>query len=359
MAAISLPEELKKKMADVFNAALKNAIELDAALVRIREEQERMNAFDEFYSLVSTICSPIDNRDPIVRYVCALVAELAYHHVTKFEIDDKCSKRAKVIPCEEYQKIIAGGVPANVGNYLQGLESIKYFVVVDPGIVAVGIAFNGMLFIGFRGTQFLFDWRINIRSKLLQVNQRFRYHSPYASNYINARLHKGFAEEALRISYRILDAIHDNNLGNINHVFLTGHSLGGAVAAIAENFIHIAPTSVITFGAPRYCDYFTSFLSSNGPPTQIQRQGDIVPLVPPRFLGYSDQPYVFHTNGEYFNELQNRRSFLGQLWMWARFILKYFEPHSMEKYRNELGQTAGASGASSPLTPYDKIKINE
>jgi predicted lipase len=90
-----------------------------------------------------------------------------------------------------------------------------------------------------------------LRSKLVPVNARFRMRPPFVFSTISGRLHSGFAEEATRISTRVLDAIRDSNLGDVDHVFLTGHSLGGAVAAIAENFVKVAPTSVCIFGAPQ------------------------------------------------------------------------------------------------------------
>lgn len=107
-------------------------------------------AIDEVPSLLSKVSEPIDERSPIVRYLCALFAELAYYHIPQWEIDNK--KRAKLIPCNAYQELISHGVPTNAGAILQQLDLPGRFVVADRGTVAVGIRHNRFLFVGIRGT---------------------------------------------------------------------------------------------------------------------------------------------------------------------------------------------------------------
>ena len=249
-------------------------------------------AFDELRGLASRMGSEISDRDLVVRYACALVAELAYHHVPAFEIDDQ--KRAIVIPCEGFRAIVARGVPTDVLAYLQQRDFKNVFVVVERGIVAVGIVLNRLLFVGFRGTIFLFDWKINLTAPLAQIGAGFNGRS--SIRLLSGRAHQGFAEEAVRISARLMDEIR-NLKEDIDHVFLAGHSLGGAVAALSERFLGIRAVSTCMFGSPRYCDISWYYTSSEGPPTQVQRPGDIVPYIPPRRLGYADHPYQFNTDG--------------------------------------------------------------
>jgi hypothetical protein len=311
-------------------------------------------AINEVHSLLGKLSSLPDDRSPNVRYICALFAELAYYHIPQWEIDDK--KRAKLIPCDAYKALVRGGAPTNVTTLLRQLDLPHGFVVADRGVIAVGFVLNRLLFIGFRGTQFLFDWRINLRSRLMPVNPRIILRAPFVFSSISGRLHSGFCEESIRISMRVRDAIHDSNLGDIDHVFLTGHSLGGAVAAISESFIRVAPTSVCIFGSPRYADLsaYASLLS--GLPTQVRRPGDVVPTVPPRSFGYADHPYEFGTNGAAYVDPASYSSAFGGCLRWVQFLAGCFEPHSMEAYRHELGATAGASAAFQPLVPTDKLK---
>ncbi|UZF15122.1 lipase family protein [Ralstonia pseudosolanacearum] len=312
-------------------------------------------AIHEVHRLASGLPSPLDDRNPIVRYLCALFAELAYYHVPQWEIDSK--KRAKLVPCDAYRALVSRGRSTDLNTLLQQLDLPQGFAVADRGAVAVGLVLNRMLFIGFRGTQFLFDWKINLRSELVPVNARFRVRGPFVFSTVSGRLHAGFAEEAMRISSRVLDVIRDSQLGDIDHVFLTGHSLGGAVAAISENFIRLAPTSVCILGAPRYADLSAYVSLPDGPPTQIRRPGDIVPTVPPRVFGYAHHPYEFATNGATYIDPAPYSSSFGGIVRWARFLFSCVEPHKMEIYRNELGVTAGAQGAKSPLAPQQNLTV--
>lgn len=313
-------------------------------------------AIYEVHSLVGSLPSPIDDRSPTVRYLCALFAELAYYHIPQWEIDDK--KRAKLIPCEAYRALVAGGRPTNLTHVFQQLELPRGFAVADRGVVAVGLVLNRLLFVGFRGTQFLFDWRVNLRSKLVPVNARFRLRPPFVFSTVSGRLHSGFAEEALRISSRVLDAIRDSNLGAIDHVFLAGHSLGGAVAAICENFVRVASNSVCIFGTPRYCDLAAYMTLPGAPPAQVRRPGDVVPTVPPKSFGYADHPYEFGTDGLQFIDRVGHPSLISDIVRWGRFLANKFEPHNMEAYRHELGKTASASAATSPLAPVEKLALS-
>jgi hypothetical protein len=156
-------------------------------------------AIYEVQSLVGGLQSPVDDRAPEVRYLCALISELAYYHIPQWEVDDR--KRAKLIPCEAYQLLVSRGRTINLITLLQDLDLPRGFVAVDRGVVAVGIVLNKILFIGFRGTQFLFDWKVNLRTLLTPIGPSFRLRGPYyAVSGVSGRLHSGFAEEAIRAS---------------------------------------------------------------------------------------------------------------------------------------------------------------
>jgi hypothetical protein len=303
-------------------------------------------------SLVNGLSDPIDDRKPTARYVCALVSELAYYYVPQWEVDRQ--KRAKLIPCDTYQMIVAGGAPTNLVDVFTRLELGGAFVVEGRGSIAVGVALNRLLFVGFRGTQFLFDWRVNLRSRLVPMGAPPTLRGPFPQDSYG-RLHSGFGEEAMRISSRVIDAVRDSGLGPIDHVFLSGHSLGGAVAAIADNFIRIARSSVCIFGAPRYSDLSAYRALPFGPPTHIRRPGDIMPTVPPRSLGYADHPYESTTAGSTYIDPTPYGTALGGFLRWAQFLASGFRPHSIEEYRRELGSTAHATGARLPLTPLEGL----
>lgn len=307
-------------------------------------------AFDEFRRLASKVSIPISDRDPVVRYMCALIAELAYHHVPQFEIDNK--KRAMIVPCEGYRAIVARGIATNIEVYLQGEDFPYAFVAVDRGVIAVGILVDRFLFIGFRGTRFLYDWRINLRAPLVpaSINREF-----FWSNHTQGRVHRGFAEEAVRISARILDALGDKGSPQIDHVFLVGHSLGGAVAALSEKLLRFDRLSTIILGTPRYCDVSAYYASQLTLPTQIARLGDMVPFLPPRSFGYADHPYAFDTSGTPVIHTLVESWTPYFIWRLALFFAKRCRPHDKELYRRELGLVAKAQFFDKPLVPYERL----
>jgi lipase (class 3) len=298
-------------------------------------------AFDEFWPLVRG-----PSRDGLPTYLCALVAELAYYHVPQFEID--APKRAKLlVPSEGYRRIVTAGIPTDVRQ--TGFE--RAFVAEDRGVIAIGFAEGDKLFIGFRGTAFLFEmWRINLRTPLVAVGQPWMGWPWFTTG----RLHRGFAEEAMRISIIIRAEIEKLGGASPKEVYVSGHSLGGAVAAISAGLLGIEYDRISTemFGAPRYADAAYYFSHINRPPLQIKRDGDIIPTLPPKWMGYADHPREFDTRGNPSPALYDRWPWL---WRFALFSGTKCKPHWIEGYRQELGSRCKIPSASQPLTNHKKL----
>ena len=139
------------------------------------------------------------------------------------------------------------------------------------------------IFIGFRGSSNIQNWISDIKIMLIH---------PYADNSI--AVDKGF--------YKLYDILKPNlmsiisNLAmkyNTKDLFITGHSLGGALATICafDMLYHEFQYNVkylVTFGSPRignvyFSDYFNSFQIES---KRVTHYYDIVPHVPEEFLGY-------------------------------------------------------------------------
>jgi hypothetical protein len=132
-------------------------------------------------------------------------------------------------------------------------------------------------------------------------------------------------------------------------VFLTGHSLGGAVAALSAPLLGFACPRTL-FGSPRYCDAAMLASDTAGPVRNFRRDADLVPLLPPKRLGYADIPDELTTGGQPYLRLERfrlRNLFLGP---WISFAQASARPHKMELYRAEIGQAAGAKLCAEPLT---------
>jgi triacylglycerol lipase len=96
-------------------------------------------------------------------------------------------------------------------------------------------------------------------------------------------VHNGFQEEVNKIWDEILTYL---NKANGKNFFITGHSLGGAMATIATSRLSEDVTALYTYGSPRAGT--RSFVKSfaNIPHYRHVNNNDVVPKVPFAFLGY-------------------------------------------------------------------------
>lgn len=212
-------------------------------------------------------------------YVAALYAELAYANVPQFELEQ--SKRVKIVPSMLYQYMIEGGQSVDVrGLILESgfSENTKFFTVSNRGAVAVGIKTNTTIFVAVRGTQKFYDHVIDLRAKMIY---------PYTG--LRVGFHAGFFETIMELRWEIIKELR--KWGENLPVILTGHSLGGAMAAILNSSNEFRDywhpywsTSCFTLGMPRYGNNHATCMSRQ--PFHIYNTKDLVPRLPPKFLGY-------------------------------------------------------------------------
>ncbi len=146
--------------------------------------------------------------------------------------------------------------------------------------------------LAFRGTTNALDWRINFQVERKEIlvgapadSNGDRSLSPHSRT---VRVHSGF--------YDAYQAVHDEIARDMTAfwadyprtpVFITGHSLGGALAQIAT--AHLTSDQVAacyTFGAPRVGEKrFDQVVKS--PLYRVCNGFDIVPSIPLRIMGYS------------------------------------------------------------------------
>ncbi|MEO8135818.1 MAG: lipase family protein, partial [Betaproteobacteria bacterium] len=120
-----------------------------------------------------------------------------------------------------------------------------------------------------RGTeQGLADWMTN-----LSLGKKRWEQGP-------ARVHGGFL--------RALDSVWDEIAAELDRLscplFYTGHSLGGALATLAG--ARRTPVAIYTFGSPRVGDAAFVTLTAGLPIHRVDDDRDVVPTVPPQWLGF-------------------------------------------------------------------------
>lgn len=137
------------------------------------------------------------------------------------------------------------------------------------------------------------------------------------------KVHSGFQKEVNDLWMDVLAEIeHNDQLKVRKDVYMTGHSLGAAMATIAAT--RYAPHELFTFGSPRVGG--PRFIKNiKCPHLRFMNNNDIVCRIPPAWLG-------FRHHGEmiYFNADGNQQTkptwkdlFLGILNSWKRF--KFFD----------------------------------
>lgn len=126
----------------------------------------------------------------------------------------------------------------------------------------------------FRGTQQVRDWLTNISATPTPVTDPKFRETPIGN------MHKGFHDAYKSAEAEILSRVDRDDVRNLP-LFVTGHSLGGALAVVATWYLNTKKLAACyTFGAPRVGDagllgWFKT------PIYRIVNAADPVPFVPP------------------------------------------------------------------------------
>jgi len=148
-------------------------------------------------------------------------------------------------------------VPFNV-------ENVEGYVAWDTDAVVVA----------FRGTTSIGDWLTNL--DLLSTNRTY------------GAVHSGFHEAYTAVRDPIVAALQDADAHN-KFVWLTGHSLGGALATVALAELHeeLSEAGLCTFGQPRTVDDQAAHYIRNqvhAPVVRYVNDEDLVARVPPGYV---------------------------------------------------------------------------
>jgi Lipase (class 3) len=225
-------------------------------------------------------------------YVAAVFAAVAYEEVPQFEL--KKSKRAKLIPCDRYQAHVSRWETEQRRATLKDLDTNAQIEVIVRGRVIITISrLRKVVFVSFRGTTLSFaDFKADLDVR------KVRYQSGFGES---ARLHRGFFDAVIECSYEVVERLRSLNTDPYVPVYVTGHSLGGAMAAIfyaklEENDFHpfghrrrhLIPRAIscYTYGMPRYGDASAKALLPQ--PFHTFNELDAIPTLPSRLLGYAD-----------------------------------------------------------------------
>jgi predicted lipase len=117
-------------------------------------------------------------------------------------------------------------------------------------------------------------------------------------------VHDGFHRALMAVAGEIESEVR-GSVGDGCPLWITGHSMGGALATLAAPWLRerdIEMTGLCTFGAPMAGDARLARLFRDRPIPSLHRyvrEGDPVPALPPRGLGYQHvcAPHVIREDG--------------------------------------------------------------
>jgi pimeloyl-ACP methyl ester carboxylesterase len=251
-------------------------------------------------------------------------------------------------------------------------QDFRYFNNRGRDTQAFMFRSDRFIVLAFRGSQEIRDWSTNFNTRL----RRFTLYKAgaVAPSQYQGRVHTGFFLGWNSIEQSVLAQIERWRQQSLQQgkafppLFITGHSLGGALAMMAaaslsENGVNVA--GLYTFGQPRVGDWtFTRQLNARlqGKIFRFVNNNDIVPHIPPPFSPLNPTHLYGHLGAiKYFNAqgwLVANYKAMNRLWdaFWgvsqglltSKFDL--INDHRMEYYLAYLKQTLQQEQEDQPTT---------
>jgi pimeloyl-ACP methyl ester carboxylesterase len=190
-----------------------------------------------------------------------LMAKLSLRSYEAFDVDDKSFA--------DFSKGLDG----------LGLRQCVGLIDREAGTAGFVVSNDDIVVVVFRGTQDQLDWKTNFRFQFIELQG-------------GARVHAGFFLAYMGIRDTLFANVKKLVKAKERPVYVTGHSLGGALAMMAtaelsnhdERELRDCIAACYTFGAPKAGDRsFDQFVKV--PLYRVTNGIDIVPFVPPWF-GY-------------------------------------------------------------------------
>ena len=202
---------------------------------------------------------------------------------------------------------------------------------------------NNYQIVALRGSDDDRDWGANLDRRLIFT----QYDG-------DVKIHSGFGYMASKVYLQVRDALDKNKT-----VYLTGHSMGGALAQIISHDLLTDGFLIwgcVTFGAPRVGNRkFAECLNmEHTPKIRVVLKNDVVPHLPSMFGGYkhAGQLYYLGTDGQlhidpskFFLAGDQVKASWGHV---GRRGLSFFEHHSMTEYLEAISYARGIESTAVP-----------
>ncbi len=190
------------------------------------------------------------------------------------------------------------------------------------------------VFVAFRGTEGkLEDWTTNAQYDLVPA--------------VGGKVHEGFWNATQSIMGDLAQAL-DTFCAQGQQVWLTGHSLGGALAMLATAYFveqGIQPAGLYTFGQPRVGDSTFAYRLQTAytKAYRVVCEGDVVSCVPPQNMGYEHTGAFYHLlkAGGYSQDLADWQAYWASdakvIDEFGELMLFGLPSHELNTYQTRLG----------------------
>lgn len=201
------------------------------------------------------------------------------------------------------------------------------------------------LILVFKGTQQLSDWKTNLKIRL----KEFTVLADQEAVPPTGRVHRGFLDAWQSVEKQVVYYLKKWRTPETK-LWVTGHSLGGALAAVATISLEtqgFEVSGLYTFGQPRVADWKLVNYMNARMGNRIVRyvnNNDIVPMIPPQIIPWVPTRVYGHMGQfRYFNDSGSlrRQSFMFQrfpdrLFGMIRAILTSGTPDAVDDHKMEF-----------------------
>jgi hypothetical protein len=183
---------------------------------------------------------------------------------------------------------------------------------------------------------------------------------PEADPRLGVRLHRGFGKAAPELFDHVKPKLREGYA-----VTVTGHSLGGALAAILGRYLQrdgFGVRKVVTFGQPKVTNTAGADEFAPLPITRFVHKNDPVPDVPPLMVAHDDNWRYTHfgpevilwTGARYIYLEQHQTVALAVLSFWRDITDHSVDDHSMDAYVEAIRQRMETGAQEIPFTDRNR-----